>query len=143
MKFILAIVFIVIIGGLGLYSHFPKNEYVKSSEEIVAGGHFFDNAQTDKKIVYEKNGNRYLVTISEFNNKSEARESFMEKIEHYKLNNRNNSEKLLENGVYMFRGNNGAGAFFISFNKQNIDVEINLLEGGSEDEFANWLIKNY
>jgi hypothetical protein len=67
----------------------------------------------------------------------------MKKIEHYKLNNRNNSEKLLENGVYMFRGNNGAGAFFISFNKQNIDVEINLLEGGSEDEFANWLIKNY
>lgn len=121
------------------YMYNSNSKYTLVGEErIVTSGHFFEGAKSEKEIVYERMGNRYHVIISESGDEKISKEAFLQKIEHYRLNYINNKET--NDGVHMFTGNSGSGPYFIAFHYGLSNIEINLLEGGGEKEFADWLV---
>ncbi len=130
---------IILIGIVAWYMYNDNFKYdVVGEERVVTSGHFFEGAKSEKEIVYERMGNRYGVIISEFEDEKTSKESFLQKVEHYRLNYSNSKE--MNDRVYMFTGNNGSGPYFIAFHNGLTNVEINLLEGGGEKEFSDWLI---
>ena len=140
-KYFVLVVVVILIAGFAWYVYDKNYRYGSPIREtVVTSGYFFEGAKSEKEMIYERMGNRYHVLISESKDEETSKGAFFIKKKHYLQNYPNNKES--ENdGVYKFIGNNGSGPYFVAFHYGITNVEVELLEGGGEEAFADWFVE--